>query len=321
MKQVHPSSGRAAVAAPASSTKAARQTPSVIAGRQTQPGSASAATAAKQRITPRAIMRNPNPPPIPVVVVKARTKARRKPAKVAVPEPHYDNGQTYDSGLHYAVEDPVPPTPGNAKVKLELGHRTDADLAAFAEAHKVAVDGNPNFPTPKPTPLVFNAALLDFENKLVELDNAKLLLKGLTEEKDALRADLQALFQQRALYVEMASDGNADIIFSAGLPVRRTPTKKGELPWPADLRVEQGLTPCCHVIRWKAVKGARSYLVECAEVVAGQTRNWNLVHTGGKLTVTVKNLEAGKTYEYRLAAVGGSSGQSEWSPAVSRMAA
>jgi len=320
MKESHSSSGRA-VPAPASSSKAARQTPSVIAGRQSQPGSAKLPSAAKQRITPRAIMRNPNPPPIPVVVVKAKTKARRGPAKAVPAQPHYDDGQTYDSGLHYAVEDPVPPTPGNAKVKLELGNRTDADLAAFAEAHKVAMEGNPNFTSPKPTAPVFDGGLAAFEDKLVELENARLLLKGLTEEKDALRTDLQALFQQRALYVEMASDGNADIIFTAGLPVRRTPTKKGELPWPADLRVEPGLTPCCHVIRWKAVKGARSYLVECAEVVAGQPRNWKLVHTGGKLTVTVKNLEAGKTYEYRLAAVGGSTGQSEWSPAVSRMAA
>lgn len=317
MKKLNPSNGRSAAAVPGNpSSKAARKTPGVIAGRTQQPGSA------KARSIPRAIPRNPLPPPVPRAV-KPKAKRRATRSAPALPnQPTYDSGLAYDTpGLRYAVGDPVPPPPGGAKVRLELGLRTDADLAAFAEAHKEAMAGNPNFLTPTPSAAVFDQWLADFEAKLVELDNMKVILKNLTEQKDALRAGLQAVFTQRALYVEMASNGDPDIIATSGLPLRRPPTPVGQLPWPQNLRVELTQVNGTVMVRWMSVSSAKGYLLQCAEVVEGEPRNWQLVHTGGKLRSQQKNMLPGKTYEFRVAALGGENGQSEWSPAVSRMAA
>ena len=69
-----------------------------------------------------------------------------------------------------------------------------------------------------------------------------------------------------------------------------------------------------------AVRGARLYVAQIAEVVTGQSLNWNQIYSGGKPTFEAKSLEAGKTYAFRLAAMGGSTGQSEWSPEVRMMA-
>ena len=266
-------------------------------------------------------MRNPNPPPIPVVVVKAKTRARRRTAKAVPAQPHYDDGQSYDSGLHYAVEDPVPPPPGKARVRLELGPRTDSDLAAFAEAHVAAMDGNPNFTTPVPSAVVFGQWLSDFETLMAEVENARVLLKNLTEQKDAARAGLQGVFTQRGHYVETAANGNPDVIATSGLPLRRPPTPVGQLHWPENLRVETTQYDGQMVVRWNTVSHARAFLLQYAEVVEGEPRDWKQAYLGGKLTFTMMNLTPGKTYEFRVAALGGTTGQSYWSPTVFRMAA
>lgn len=319
MKKHDPSNGGAASAAPVSSHKATRLTPGVIAGRQSQPGSAKALASAKERVIPRPVVRNPNPPPVARAV---KPKVKRRAVKAVTSQPAYGSGLSYDTpGLHYAVEDPVPPPPGGAKVRLELSARSDSDLAAFAEAHVTAMTGNTNFPTPTPSAGVFAQWLADFEAKLSELENLRVVLKNLTEQKDAIRAGLQAVFTQRALYVEMASNGNPDIIATSGLPLRRPPTPVGQLPWPQNLRVEQTQSNGVLIIRWLSVASSRGYVLQCAEVVPGQAREWNQVYTGGKFSFQHNGLVPGKTYEYRVAALGGVNGQSEWSPVVSRMAA
>lgn len=253
---------------------------------------------------------------------EARAKAKAAARAQAPQQPHYDNGQRYDTpGLHYAVGDPVPPPPAGAKVRLDLASRSDSDLAGFGQAHKGAMAGNANFPTPTPPATVFDGWLTDFEAKLVELDNMRLILKNLTEQKDAIRAGLQAVFQQRALYVEMASNGDPDIIATSGLPLRRPPTPVGELPWPQNLRIERSVNPGVLIVRWLSVASSKGYVLQCAEVIADQPRDWKQVYIGGKFSHQLMNMEAGKTYEFRVAAIGGSTGQSFWSPVVSLMAA
>ena len=238
-------------------------------------------------------------------------------------EAAYDSGLRFDTpGLRYG-EDPAPttPPPGNAKVKLELASRTDANLAAFAEAHATAMTGNANFPTPTPPAAVFSQWLTDFEMMLSQYENAKVTLKNLTEQKDALRAGLCAVFSQRALYVEMTSNGDPDVIASSGLPLRMPPSPVGTLPFPGYLRVIQSQSVGELVVKWNAVASAKSYVLQCAEVVPGEPPVWQQSYVGGKLTSLQKNLLPGKTYAFRVASIGGATGQSDWSPVVERMAA
>ncbi len=75
------------------------------------------------------------------------------------------------------------------------------------------------------------------------------------------------------------------------------------------------------VVRWMSVTGAKSYVLQCAEVVPDQEQAWSVVYTGGKFNSAQKPLAPGKTCEFRVAAIGCSTGQSDWSPPVQRMAA
>ena len=218
-------------------------------------------------------------------------------------------------------DDPVPSTPGGAKVSLELHRRKDPALAAFAEAHVKAMENNPNFLSPMPPPPIFSASLAAFEGILSEMEAWRVTMKNLTEQRDVLRANLIAYFNQRGQYVEMASNGDPDIIATSALPVRRAPVPVGQLFWPENLRVEQTQFTGVLLVRWNAVPKARGYVLQCAEVVEGEPRVWQQVYVGGKFSSEQKNLVPGKTYEFRVAALGGKNGQSDWSPAVARMAA
>ena len=236
-------------------------------------------------------------------------------------QPHYDEGQRYDSGLRYAVEDPTLPPAGSSKVKLELGPRTDSNLAAFGESHVEAMTGNLLFPDPVPSPAVFAAALAEFEAVLSALENLRLQTKNLTYQKDQIRKNFEFLFNQRGAYVQQASNANPDAIASAGLMIRNAPSPVGVLLPPLGLTVNLTLIHGQLDVRWNTVSGAKSYVVECAEVIDGGDLVWVQVTVGGKLNHLAKDLIPGKHYAFRVASIGGSNGVSQWSPVVQRMAA
>lgn len=296
--------------------------PAVIAGAKANGGAAARGQSKTGSAKSNVEGRPPAPMPATAKTRSARVAAQQR--RVAGEGPRYGEGLRFDTpGLRYAADPvPTPPTPPEgAKVALDLASRTDVNVAAFAEAHTTAMDGNPNFPDPVPNDADFAFFLTDFEGYLSKMENLKIEMKNLTEQKDRSRAALSAALTQRAQYVEMKSNGNPDVIATSGLPLRKSRTPVGQLPWPQNLKVEQSQIVGELIVKWAAVSKARGYLLQCAEVVADKPREWANVYTGGKATSAQKPLTPGKTYEFRVAAIGGSTGQSEFSPVVSRMAA
>lgn len=237
------------------------------------------------------------------------------------PASRYDSGVRYDSGARYADDPPASATLDETKVKLELRERSDADLLQFASQHITAMTGNANFPSPLPLAATFLAAVEFFAAKLTVHDNASAAAREATAAKDQARRALQALFVQRGDYVNIASNGNEAVILSAALPVRRTRTPVGVLPPPQNLRVElNGVAGEMH-LKWDVVPYSDGYAVECAEVSATGPRVWGLVKTVTKARLNLNDMPVGTTYAFRVATVGGSTGQSAWTPEVMRMAA
>ena len=76
-----------------------------------------------------------------------------------------------------------------------------------------------------------------------------------------------------------------------------------------------------HTLTKQQCPGARTYILECAEIIDNEPLAWTQIHVGGKLSCLVKQLIPGHRYAFRLAALGGADGRSPWSPTVERMAA
>jgi hypothetical protein len=226
----------------------------------------------------------------------------------------------FDTDLRYVVDDPTP-IPGKAKVKLELKSRSDANLIGFGHAHDEAIASNPYFPTPQPTELIFDAALAAYEAKVSEIEIHHEAGKALTNDRDLLRAEFELLFNQRGSYVEMTSQGDASWIMSAALPVKNGRTPMGVLPYPLALTVDLGDVAGAMTIRWQSVSGAKTYMLEIAEVVDNVPVGWTLAYMGGKYSTRKEGMTVGKVYAFRVAAVGGEGGMSSFSPPVTRAAA
>ncbi len=246
-----------------------------------------------------------------------------QPAAQPPAQPTYNSGLHYNTpGLHYALTDPpAPPVDDGAKVRLDLQARSDDDLPPFSQAISTAMAAQPLFASMVPTALVFNAAVADFIAKLQAQRLAKAAARQATQDKNTSRLALENVLNLRGGYVQTTSNGNASVILSAAMPLRRTPTPMGVLPPPLGLRVDLNGTEGKMILNWDAVSGARTYLVQRAIVVDGVTGPWEIMEAGLKPTLTLNGMTVGTLYAFRVAAMGGSSGMSDWSTVVMRTAA
>ncbi len=172
-----------------------------------------------------------------------------------------------------------------------------------------------------PSTASFDRDLADFENSVIELDNLRLLVKSLTEQKNRKRQVLESQLTMRGDYVQLTSKGNVEVIASAGLSARRPRTRPGVLPAPLGLRLEVTQVSGEVLARWLTVTGARIYLLECAQIIDGEPLAWAQIHIGGKLMFLAQQLTPGQHYAFRLTALGGATGSSPCSPVVERMVA
>ena len=123
-----------------------------------------------------------------------------------------------------------------------------------------------------------------------------------------------------ASYVQSASNGNANAIVSAGFLLRAKSTPVGCLEMPLNLNLTLNGSIGIMGLTWDPVPKARSYMIQISEA-ATMERDWKPLRTSTSTKQIVKDLEPGKVYAFRVAAVGGVGGQSPWSVEVKRMAA
>ncbi len=235
--------------------------------------------------------------------------------------PTYGSGVTFDTpGLHYVVGDPVLPVDDGAKIKLSLSARPDDDLPPFCQAISTAMAGKPIFASMSPTALVFDAAVADFSAKLQTQRLTKAAALQATIDKNVARINLDSLLNLRASFVQTASNGNASVIMSAAMPLRPLPSPIGVLAEPMNLHIELNGTPGLMILMWDLVGKAKSYVVQCADATTS-ARVWSPVKTTNDRKLRLEDMVIGRMYAFRVAAIGGSTGQSAWSAEALRMAA
>ncbi len=223
---------------------------------------------------------------------------------------YFDSGVTYDSGIHYDEAPSSPPKKRMASSKLDLKNRTDDQLATFCDTHVAALTGNADFTTPDPTAAAFATTLTAFKTALTAAQQAQAAAQQKTAVKDAARAALETALNTRRSYVDSKSGGDEAKILSTGFAVRAAGSPVGALPAPIDFLATFGDNPGEVDVTWSAVKGAKSYIVEVRENVAGTA--WGGARVVTKSRATIDGLTTGKTYAFRVRAVG-TAGEGPWS--------
>jgi hypothetical protein len=96
--------------------------------------------------------------------------------------------------------------------------------------------------------------------------------------------------------------------------VSRPPQPVGALPMPTNVSVVNGPGAGELSLRWKPVRGAKSYVVE-QRADGASPDAWLAAASSTKAKATVKGLVNGRKYWLRVAAVG-TAGQGAWSEVV-----
>ena len=216
---------------------------------------------------------------------------------------------------------PTTPPKAMKKIKLSLQTKTAPQLHAFAEHHGTQVDAAPLVYTSLiPIKADYDDLLEEFDERITDvatkqtaLDEAVLLL----EQK---RVEVENALRSRAGRVEVIANGVVAIIVGGGFEVANsTAGSVGELPAPQNVKVTMNEISGRLDIRWKRIKGAKSYIVECRThgVTPGAWQQAKLC-TAAKCSVT--GLIPGQEYAFRVRALG-AAGEGPWSDEAVKMAA
>ncbi|MES2658473.1 MAG: fibronectin type III domain-containing protein [Verrucomicrobiota bacterium] len=140
--------------------------------------------------------------------------------------------------------------------------------------------------------------------------------------RDACRETVITQLRELAAFVQMKMKNDITVLLASGFQPVSTNRTRAALPQPVVLRVENGMTGQM-ILAAQSESNAKSWQVESALAAEdGALGGW----VGGdpatdSRRITVGNLIPGRVYAFRLRAVGGTTGFSDWSDPITRRAA
>jgi hypothetical protein len=197
-----------------------------------------------------------------------------------------------------------------AKVKLNLRNLSVEEKIVFSKQVITSMTGNVNFATPVPALASITAAITAAETANADLKVSRKATVTKASILDDKLAELDSVVAQLANYVENVAKGDDTKIKSAGMGVRSQASPIG-LPSSPENLLTAAVTQNEVELDWEKVTGAKSYVVQLTLDISGNS-NWTMGTIVTKAKATIKNLESGKKYWFRVAAVG-AAGQGPWS--------
>ena len=206
----------------------------------------------------------------------------------------------------------------NAKVKLQLRTKSIAEMIAMGNEVKQALDGNPDFPDASALVAELLTATAELLTAKTDADAIDEQSKSLTKIQTQKETSFERVMNKIGNHVDDVSQGDAAKIASAGLEhffPGDTPDL-GELPKPESLSAAEGDKEGEIDLNWDSVRGARSYEIAISRET---TDNWAHSAVAVPSKHTIEDLDSGKKYWFRVAAVG-AAGQGPWSDPATKIA-
>ncbi len=189
-----------------------------------------------------------------------------------------------------------------AKINIGFSGYSDTMLENKAASILQCMTGNPYFTSPIPTLAELTVAVDAYSTALV---TAAGLGRVNVAEKNKTRESLELLLTQLGMYVMYIANGDVAILTSSGYPLRKTGEPR-YLDSPGSVELENGITSGELVVSIVRPKGVVSFLHEVTPDPLTPDSVWQST-PGSRASFTFKNLEAGRKYWFRVAAVGNAS--------------
>jgi hypothetical protein len=202
------------------------------------------------------------------------------------------------------------------QVAYKFAGLPDAELGNFTGTVLLKMTGNAVFPTPPTdaTLAMLDAARVDFSTKLNEAAGGGMQE---TEAKNLSRQELLKILRKLAGYVQITANTREDVL-SAGFDTRSTNNAREPLAQPTGVQVKNGTEGQLVARTGSPVKNANLY--EGRASIDGGTTWLASVFTGNSRRIIFEGLTPGAMYTIEIRALGGSTGQSDWSDSISHRA-
>jgi hypothetical protein len=200
------------------------------------------------------------------------------------------------------------------RVSLSFARLPDQELDNFAQSIKDQMTGNTAFPTPPVTMANLQTAKDDFTQKIAD---AAVGGPPATAAKNNSRQALLGLLRQLASYVQIASNNDTAALLSSGFQAMSTNRAQAPLDQPTNLVIKNGTTGQL-VASVSPVRNTSMYEGR----IKGPTGDWTVptIFTGDSQHIVFEGLTPGTIYTIQVRALGGLTGQSDWSDPSSHMA-
>jgi hypothetical protein len=176
------------------------------------------------------------------------------------------------------------------------------------------MDKNINFTAPDPALTVIDAALETFKTAMTAKNQGG---KAATIARDNARAALILLLRQLIIYIEKIAQGDPIILLSSGFDITSSDRAPVNLTKPAIQGIDFG-SPGSVVLHCGSM-GNATFLKTQYRIPGGV---WIDGPTSSQArNIVIPGLVSGTTYEFRVQAGAGYNNLSDWSDAVSHMAA
>jgi len=233
----------------------------------------------------------------------------------------YFDSAFFDSGARF---DEIPgPTHQNKrhmnKFNLGLKNKTVAQKLALGTAHITAMTSNAHYPVATRVPA--DAAFATLQDALQAAADAADAAEVTWKAANVARDDAEEAWDQgitaRANNCEAVTPNDPAKLATTALPLRNPPAPIGDLPAPENLRAEMGDQQGEIDLVWNSVYGASSFVIEFKE--DGTAQPWMQISTQQQTKHTATGLVSGKTYAFRVRALG-PNGLGPWSDVAVKMA-
>ena len=201
------------------------------------------------------------------------------------------------------------------KIRTNRLYSKESDLNVFAFGTNSAemLTGNAKLPDPPVTPVELTAKLTTFKDAMTAAFGGG---KALTAAKDADRAEVIVALDKNASYVDLACNNDLTILLSSGYQPASTNRARTVLAAPEVVASAYGQTG---EIRLR-IKGNRNRRAIQGRVKVLGGEFGPIITFPTARAILFRGLTAGTTYVMQLCGLGGSTGQSDWSAPVTKVA-